>query len=115
MKTKLYKKFVKLLCKDLGITRKQLFSRDFNDRVFPCYTFNFETRMIAEVGGKMIVFSTKHPLSQAWDALDMHSRWFIKYWRNSHWKSYIQTKIDLGYKEEEDAVLEVLKRNSSRI
>ena len=114
MKTKLYKKFVKLLCKDLGITRKQLFSRDFNDRVLPCYTFNFETRMIAEVGGKMIVFSTKHPLSQAWDALDMHARWFIKYWRNSHWKSYIQTKIDLGYKEE-DIVLEVLKRNSSTI
>ena len=114
MKTKLYKKFVKLLCKDLGITRKQLFSRDFNDCVFPRYTFNFKTRMIAEVGGKMIVFSTKHPLSQAWDALDMHSRWFIKYWRNSHWKSYIQTKIDLGYKEE-DAVLEVLKINSSTI
>ena len=62
----------------------------------------------------MIVFSTKHPLSQAWNALDMHSRWFIKYWRNSHWKSYIQTKIDLGYKEE-DIVLEVLKRNSSTI
>ena len=114
MKTKLYKKFVKLLCKDLGVTRKQLFSRDFNDRVFPCYTLNFETRVIVEVGGKMIVFSTKHPLSQAWDALDMHSRWFIKYWRNSHWKSYIQTKIDLGYKEE-DIVLEVLKRNSSTI
>ena len=114
MKTKLYKKFVKLLCKDLGITRKQLFSRDFNDRVFPCYTFNFETRVIVEVGGKMIVFSTKHPLFQAWDTLDLHSSWFIKYWRNSHWKSYIQTKIDLGYKEE-DVVLEVLKRNSSRI
>ena len=114
MKTKLYKKFVKLLCKDLGITRKQLFSRNFNDSVFPCYTFNFKTRMIVKVGEKLIVLSTKRPLSQAWDALDMHSRWFIKYWRNSHWKSYIQTKIDLGYKEE-DVVLEVLKRNSSRI
>lgn len=116
MKTKLYKKFVKLLCKDLRITRKQLFSRDFNECecVFPCYTFNFKTRMIVKVEEKLIVLSTKHPLSQAWDALDMHSRWFIKYWRNSHWKPYIQTKIDLGYKEE-DAVLEVLKINSSRI
>ena len=114
MKTKLYKKFVKLLCKDLGITRKQLFSRDFNDCVFPRYTFNFKTRMIVRVREKLIVLSTKHPLSQAWDTLAMHARWFIKYWRNSHWKSYIQTKIDLGYKEE-DVVLEVLKRNSSRI
>ena len=114
MKTKLYKKFVKLLCKGLRITRKQLFSRDFNECVFPCYTFNFKTRMIVKVREKLIVLSTKHPLSQAWDALDMHSRWFIKYWRNSHWKSYIQTKIDLGYKEE-DVVLEVLKRNSSTI
>ena len=114
MKTRLYRKFVKLLCKDLGITRKQLFSRDFNDCVFPCYTFNFETRMFVEVGGKMIVLSTKHPLFQAWNALDMHTRWFIKYWHNSHWKSYVQIKIDIGQREE-DAVLEVLKRNSSKI
>ena len=114
MKTKLYKKFVKLLCKDLGITRKQLFSRDFNDRVFPCYTVNLKTRMIVKVREKLIVLSTKHPLSQAWNALAMHARWFIKYWRNSYWNPYIQTKIDLGYKEE-DAVLEVLKINSSKI
>ena len=114
MKTKLYKKFVKLICKDLGITRKKLFSRDFNECVFPCYTFNFKTRMIEKDSSRLIVLSTKHLLSQAWDSLDMHSRWFINYWRNSHWKSYIQTKIDLGYKEE-DVVLEVLKRNSSTI
>ena len=114
MKTKLYKKFVKLLCKDLGITRKQLFSRDFNDCVFPCYTVNLKTRMIEKDSSRLTVLTTKHPLSQAWDALDMHARWFIKYWRNSHWKPYIQTKIDLGYKEE-DAVLEVLKINSSKI
>ena len=114
MKTKLYKKFVKLLCKGLRITRKQLFSRDFDDRVFPCYMFNFKTRMIKKDGNHLIILSTKHPLSQAWDAFDMHTKWFIKYWRNSHWKPYIQTKIDLGYKEE-DAVLEVLKINSSKI
>ena len=114
MKIRLYRKFVKLVCKDLGITRKQLFSRDFNDRVFPCYMLNFKTHMIVEVKGKLIVLSTKHPLSQVWDAVDMHTRWFIKYWRNSHWKPYVQTKIDLGCKEE-DVVLEVLKRNSSKI
>ena len=114
MKTKLYKKFVKLLCKGLRITRKQLFSRDFNECVLPCYMFDFKTRMIKKYVNHLIVLSTKHPLSQAWNALAMHARWFIKYWRNSHWKPYIQTKIDLGYKEE-DAVLEVLKINSSKI
>ena len=93
MKTKLYKKFVKLLCKDLDITRKQLFSRDFNARVLPCYMFDFKTRMIVKAREKLIVLSTKHPLSQAWNALAMHARWFIKYWRNSHWKPYIQTKL----------------------
>ena len=114
MKTRLYRKFVKLVCKDLGITRKQLFSRYFIDCVFPCYKFNLKTRVIERDGSHLIVLSTKHPLSQVWDAVDMHTRWFIKYWRNSHWKPYVQTKIDLGCKEE-DVVLEVLKRNSSKI
>ena len=114
MKTKLYKKFVKLVCKDIGISRKQLFSRDFNDFLFPCYKFNLKISKIEKDYSRMIVVSTKHPLSQLWDAVDMHTRWFVKYWRNSHWKPYVQTKIDFGYKEE-DAVLEVLKRNSSKI
>ena len=112
MKTKLYRKFVKLVCKDLGISRKQLFSRDFNDSMFPCYKFNLKTYKIEKDDNRLIVLSTKYPLSQVWDAGDMHTRWFIKYWRNSHWKSYVQTKIDFGRKEE-DVVLEVLKRNSS--
>ena len=114
MKTRLYRKFVKLVCKDLGITRKQLFSRYFIACVFPCYKLNLKTRVIEKDDSRLIVLSTKHPLSQVWDAVDMHTRWFIKYWCNSHWKPYIQTKIDLGCKEE-DVVLEVLKRNSSKI
>ena len=114
MKTTLYKKFVKLICKDIGISRKQLFSRDFNDFVFPCFKFNSQTCKIEKDYSRVIVVSTEHPLSQLWDAIDMHTIWFIKYWRNSHWRPYIQTMIDLGHKEE-DVVLEVLKKKSSTI
>ena len=112
MKTKLYKKFVNSVCKDLGISRKQLFSRDFNDFVLPCYKFNLKTYKIEKDCGRLIVLSIKHPLSQIWDAVDMHTRWFIKHWRNSHWKPYVQMRLDLG--EKLNDILTSILRNEAK-
>ena len=107
MKIKLYKKFVKLVCKDLGMSRKQLFSRDFNDSILPCYKFNIKTHKIEKDACHLIVLSTKCPLSQIWNACGAYIAWLLKYWRFSHWKPYIQTKIDLG-ENEKDAVIDVI-------
>ena len=108
MKTKLYKRFVKYVCKDLGISKKQLFARDFNECVFPCYKLNLNTNKIEKDVNRLIILSHKHPLSQIWDAVDMHNRWLVKHWRFSHWKPYIQTNIDLG-KNEKDAIIDVIQ------
>lgn len=108
MKTKLYKKFLKLVYKSLKISKKRLFSRDFSECVLPCYKFNYSTKKLERDNTNIIVLSTAHPLSQIYDAFSFHARWLLKYWKHSHWKSYVYVKTSLGTKEE-DAIFEVLQ------
>ena len=62
MKTKLYKKFIKRVCKLLKISKKQLFKRDFVPRVLKCYTFNCETKKLDFDPFHLIVLDHTHPL-----------------------------------------------------
>ena len=102
MEVKLYRKFVKQACKVLRVSRKQLFSRDFNDDcVLKCCKFNCTTKKLEDDPTRLVVLNPTKPLSALWKACDGHSRWVFKYWRHSHWKPYVQTKIDLGFKEDE--------------
>ena len=108
MKTKLYKKFIKRACKLLKISKKQLFNREFKSCVLLCCKFNATTKKLDTDLSRLVVLEHKHPLSQLWDACDGHTAWLFKYWRYSHWKPYIQTKIDLGMKEH-DAIVDVVQ------
>lgn len=108
MKIKLYKRFVKIVCKSLGISKKQLFARDYNECVCYCYEFDIKTETLTRDLNRLIVISYKHPLSQLWDAYCFHKKWLLKHWRFSHWKPYIQTKIDLG-ENEKDAIIDVIQ------
>ena len=109
MKTKLYKKYLKLVCASLGISKKQLFAKDFKECVIHCYKYNIAARDIERDKYHLMILDAEHPLSQMWDAFDMHVRWFLKYWRHSHWKPFIQMKMDLGIPED-NAVLDILDR-----
>ena len=111
MKTKLYKKFVKLVCKDLKISKHDLFSRTFSLIVMSPYRYDFESKELVKLNDQLIITNFHHPLAQLWKDLDIKTIWFVKGWRHSHWKSYIQTKIDLGYKEK-DVILDVLKKKT---
>lgn len=115
MKTKLYKKFVKLVCKILGISRKQLFSREFHNYVVQCSKFELITKKIVEDPMALHIIRNIHPLYDAWQAWDFHVAWFFKYWQYSNWKAYVQIQLDLGIKED-DILIDILtnKRKSKR-
>lgn len=108
MKTKLYKKFIKRVCKLLKISKKQLFNRNFAPVMMQQCVFNLTTKNIDVDFSQLIVLEHHHPLAQLWDACDGHHAWLCKYWRYSHWKPYIQTKIDLGM-EEDDAIASIFQ------
>lgn len=101
MKVKLYGKFVKRACKLLRISREQLFAREFSGCVLMQYKFNCETKKLDRDISRLEVLQHRCPLSQMWRACDGHTAWLFKHWRHSHWKPYVQTKIDLGFKEDE--------------
>lgn len=98
MKTKLYKKFIKKVCKLLNVSKKQLFSRDFTARVLRCCTFNYETKELDSDPSHLIVLVHKHPLSQIWDACDGHSAWLFEHWKHSKHKYEIKMRLALGQK-----------------
>ena len=113
MKTALYQKFIKVACKDLGVSRKQLFARDFNCGVFPVYKMtDFKTRKIEQDTSKLIVLQKRNPLSQMYDAVDMHRRWVSKHWKNlKRHRPFIQLLVDCGMSEHE-AVMAYFKKES---
>lgn len=99
MKVKLYKKFVSFVCKALKVTRKQLFSREYENCVLPNYTFNFRNtkgRKHFVKSSSLSLLTHLHPLSQIWKAYDYKTSWLLKYWKHSHWKHVIRVKLDLG-------------------
>lgn len=110
MKIKLYKKFIKLICKQFKISKKQLFSKDFKEYIIPYYKYNFSTKLLEQDSNKFYVLSYRQPLSQIWKALDFHTRWLIKYWKYSHWKAYIQIKLDVNdeMNEIDDIIYDIL-------
>lgn len=115
MKTKLYRRFVKKVIAALGITRKQLFSRDFKSCIMSPHVFDVMTHKLTKDTSSLIVLGHKHPLSQIWKSYDFHPRWLLKYWKHSRHKAYVQMKLDLGYKLEE-IILDVLSnRPKSKI
>ena len=101
MKTKLYRKFVKVACQDLKVSRKQLFAREFKSCVFPVYRMtDFQTRKIERDTSRLIVLLKRNPLSQIYDAVDMHRRWVSRHWRKlSRHRAFIQVNVDLGMPE----------------
>lgn len=108
MKTKLYRKFVKLVCKDFGISRKQLFSREYKDCVVPVYKYDLEARLLKRDVFKLTIFGKDRPLSTVWESYDVNIRWLLKYWKYSRHREFVQTKLDLGYTIY-DAIAEVVK------
>ena len=99
MKVKLYKKYVKRVCRCLGITRKQLFSRRFETKIIYHWKYDIDNRKFVKVDSLISCVDDMHPLSQLWKVSDMHSAWLMKYWKYSHYKYYIQAQIDLGLSE----------------
>ena len=111
MKTKLYHKFVKITCKSLGITRQQLFSRKFDPCILDVYKFN-DNFVLVKDPSKLVVIGTRHPLSQLYDCYQVHRKWLVKYWKHSHWKPYIQMRLDLG--EKLNDILASILRNEAK-
>ena len=101
MKTRLYRKFVKSACRDLGVSRKRLFARDFRECVFPVYRMtDFRTRKIERDASRLVVLQRRSPLSQMYDAVDMHRRWVSRHWKKlSRHRAFIQVNVDLGMPE----------------
>lgn len=101
LKTSLYRKFVKAACRDLEVSRKQLFAREFRECVFPVYRMtDFQTRKIERDASRLVVLQKRTPLSQMYDAVDMHRRWVSKHWRKlSRHRAFIQVNVDLGMPE----------------
>ena len=109
MKVKLYRKFVRFVCKSLKISKQQLFSRDFSEKILYVYGFNLATKSVARDYSKLNILHHRNPLSQIWNAFCFHERWLFKYWKYCHLKYFIQMKIDLGLKED-DIIVDLLKK-----
>ena len=107
VKVKLYKKFVSRVCKNFGITRKQLFSREYKDCVIPHYIYDMRARKSSRDSNSLSLLTRKCPLSQVWKALDFKPRWLLSYWKHSHWRDYIQVRLDLG-EDFDDILVDVL-------
>lgn len=105
MKTGLYRKFVKAVCRDLEVSRKRLFARDFGECAFPVYRMtDFRTRKIERDTSRLVVVQKRTPLSQIYDAADMHRRLVSKCWRKlSRHRAFIQVSVDLGMPEHKAA------------
>jgi len=112
MKAKLYRKFVKLVCADFKITREQLFSRHYGPCVMQPHKYDLHTHSLVVDTSWMMVLTYQHPLSQVWECYDFHTRWLAKYWKYSHWKPYIQMKLDLGFRLE-DVLQEIVSKHKS--
>ena len=87
MKVKLYKKFVSRACDILKMSRIQLFNREYRNHVIPCCRYGIYA---------LCLITNHHSLSQLWKALDLKIQWLVAYWKHSHWKHFIQVKLDLG-------------------
>ena len=98
MKTRLYRRIVKKVCKLLKISRQQLFSRDFNEYVLICHKYNMQTKELEGNDNRLLIFSRQCPLSQVWKSGDYTKRFLLKYWQHSHWKQFINMRLDLGEK-----------------
>ena len=96
MKVKLYKKFVSRACDILKMSRTQLFNRKYRDCVIPCYKYGIYAKKLYKDSSILYLLTNHHPLSQVWKALDFKTKWLVAYWKHSHWKHFIQVKLDLG-------------------
>ena len=108
MKTRLYRKFVKLVCKNFDISRKQLFSREYKDCITPVYKYDLEAKLLKRDAFRLMVFGKDHPLSTVWKSYAINIQWLLKYWKYSRHRAFVQTKLDLGYSID-DAIAEVVK------
>ena len=109
MKAKLYRKFVKAVCADFKIIREQLFSRNYMSCVMQPRKYDLHTHSLVDDTSELMVLTHRHPLSQVWECYDFHTRWLVKYWKHSHWKPYIQMKLDLGFTLE-DILTDILHK-----
>lgn len=105
MKTGLYRKFAKAACRDLEVSRKRLFARDFGECAFPaCRMTDFRTRKIERDTSRLVVVQKRTPLSRTYDAVDMRRRRVSKRWRKlSRHRAFIQAGVDLGMPEHKAA------------
>ena len=102
MKTKLYKKYVKQVCKNLKHSRKQLFSKDYL-RPFVVYVhkLDFVTKKFVKDKDMLEVICKPKILSSLWNTLDIRTAYLLAHWKHSHWKPYVQMHLDLGEKLED--------------
>ena len=113
MKIKLYKKLVKVACKLVNVTKSQLFSGSYGPFVLYRYTYNFAKRTMDRNDSLVVVkggnkAEGKLLLSTVWNDTDLSTKWLMKYWKHSHWKSYIRIQLDFG-RTLEDIVKDIVK------
>ena len=114
MKIKLYKKLVKVACKLANVTKSQLFSGSYGPFVLYRYTYNFAKQKIDKNDDNILVIVSDNKaygkllLSAVWNDTDLSTKWLMKYWKHSHWKSYIRIQLDLGMALE-DIVKDIVK------
>ena len=112
MKTRLYKKLVKFACRLVNVTKSQLFHGRYGSFVLYTYRYNFAKRKMDRNDSLVIVGDNKaygKPLlSAVWNDIDLSTKWLMKYWKHSRWKSYVQMRLDFGEKLE-DVIKDVAK------
>lgn len=112
MKVKLYRRFVSSVCKLLRMSRKQLFNRLYVACILGNYAYDIHCKKLIKDINKISLLSHKCPLSQIWKYYDLRSVYFVSYWKHSHWRHFIQIRLDLGEKLD-DIFVDVL--NSKQI
>ena len=100
-----------MVCKSMNISRHQLFSRKIKQTILHIYHFDIFTEKHELDNYKLSILQLRNPLSQMWECHDVGTWWLFRYWKHSHWRDYIQLKLDLGLKLK-NILAEILKRKS---
>lgn len=81
------------------------------------YKYSLERHKWQRDSSCLIVIDTKsHVLNQIWENYDLDFEYTLKHWKHSHWRSFVQINLDLGYSIE-DIVDKIVnfKRNKKTI
>lgn len=109
MKVKLYRRFVSRVCKLLGLSRKQIFNRLYDECLLYNYAYDMHCKKLIKDNNKISLLSRKCPLSKIWKCRDLRLVYLVSYWKHSHWRYFIQVRLDLGEKLD-DILVDILNK-----